>query len=99
VLREQPGVPRWQYGVIGVIWMLAYAVGSGYAWYMVSYKAHHNGWGLAETMNALDLSVFSMILGALLSAVAGGGVLYLLLDRARQPDILTTSANQGSRHD
>jgi pSer/pThr/pTyr-binding forkhead associated (FHA) protein len=84
VLRDMPGVPRWQYGVIGVIWMLTYAVGSGYAWHMVVYKAQHNGWSLAETMNALDLSVLSLILGAILSAAAGGVALYLLTDRARK---------------
>ena len=83
VLRDMPDVPRWQYAVIGVIWMLAYALGSGYAWYMVFHRAYHDGSCLADTMRNENFSVFSMILGAMLSAVAGGVVLYQMIDRAR----------------
>ena len=83
VLRDMPGVPRWQYAVIGVIWMLAYAVGSGYAWYIVSYRAYHDGLCLATTMNTYDLSVFSLILGAILSALAGGALMYRFWNRAQ----------------
>jgi len=96
VLRDMPGVPRWQYGVIGAIWLVAYAIGSGYAWYMVAYKAQNNGWRLADTMDALGLDVFSLTLGAILSAVAGGVALYRLADRARLTSGDAVETHQGS---
>jgi len=92
VFRETPSVPRWQYVAIGVVWMLAYALGSGYAWYMVVYKAQHDSWSLAETMNALEFSVFTLILGAILSSAIGGLLMYFSLKRAQKP----TQAAQGS---
>ena len=95
VLRDMPGVPRWQYGVIGAIWLVTYAIGSGYAWHMIAYKAQNNGWRMADTMNALGLDVFSLTLGAILSAVAGGVVLYRLLDRARETTINAAGDDRG----
>ncbi len=83
VCADVPGVPRWHYAVIGVIWLLAYVIGSGYAWHMVTYKAATHGWSLAATLDAMGSSVFALVLGAVLSAAIGGVALYRVLLRAR----------------
>jgi hypothetical protein len=75
VLHKTPSVRRWQYGVVGLVWLLADAIGSGYAWEMVIHKLY-GGWSLASAMAELNITPLSLVFGPVLSAVAGGALMY-----------------------
>ncbi|MFN8598776.1 MAG: caspase family protein [Anaerolineae bacterium] len=97
VLRQIPSVPHWKYGVVGVVWLAAGAIGSGYAWEIVIHQLYQ-GWNLASSMNELNVSVLSLVLGPVLSAVAGGALLYRLVNTASLTDY-TPTLNQDSTAD